>query len=114
MQYGCIAKKLGHSFSAEIHERIGGYDYRLCEVPEDGLDLFMRSRDFLGINVTIPYKKDVIPYLYEMNDVARRIGSVNTVVNRGGSNHDLTISASTPGYPLTAKKSLFWEPAAPR
>ena len=83
MQYGCIAKKLGHSFSAEIHERIGGYDYRLCEVPEDGLDLFMRSRDFLGINVTIPYKKDVIPYLYEMNDVARRIGSVNTVVNRG-------------------------------
>ncbi len=84
MQYGCIAKKLGHSFSGEIHSKIGGYDYRLREVPPEELDDFMTKRDFLGINVTIPYKKDVIPYLYEMNDVAARIGSVNTVVNRGG------------------------------
>lgn len=84
MQYGCIAKKLGHSFSAEIHSEIGGYDYRLCEVPEEELDGFMRRRDFLGINVTIPYKKDVIPYLSGLSDVARRIGSVNTVVNRDG------------------------------
>ena len=84
MEYGCIAKKLGHSFSAEIHSLIGGYDYRLREVAEDELDSFMKARDFIGINVTIPYKKDVIPYLSEMNDIAARIGSVNTVVNRGG------------------------------
>ena len=84
MDYGCIARKLGHSFSEEIHNLIGGYDYRLREVPEDELDDFMTRRDFKGINVTIPYKKDVIPYLYEMNDIAKRIGSVNTVVNRGG------------------------------
>lgn len=84
MEFGCIAKKLGHSFSAEIHSLIGDYDYRLCEVPVDGLDDFMRKRDFKGINVTIPYKKDVIPYLDGMNDVAKRIGSVNTVVNREG------------------------------
>lgn len=84
MEYGCIARKLGHSFSAEIHSLIGGYDYQLREVPESELDEFMNKRDFLGINVTIPYKKDVIPYLFEMNEVARRIGSVNTVVNRGG------------------------------
>ena len=84
MEYGCIAKKLGHSFSAEIHSLIGGYDYRLREVAEDELDSFMKARDFIGINVTIPYKKDVIPYLFEMNDIASRIGSVNTVVNRSG------------------------------
>ena len=84
MDYGCIARKLGHSFSEEIHNLIGGYDYRLREVSEDELDDFMTRRDFKGINVTIPYKKDVIPYLYEMNDIAKRIGSVNTVVNRGG------------------------------
>ena len=84
MQYGCIAEKLGHSFSAEIHALIGDYDYRLREVAKDDLDDFMRTRDFKGINVTIPYKKSVIPYLYEMSDTARRIGSVNTVVNRGG------------------------------
>lgn len=84
MEYGCIARKLGHSFSAEIHKLICDYDYRLREVPDTELDDFMTRRDFKGINVTIPYKKDVIPYLYEMNDYARRIGSVNTVVNRGG------------------------------
>lgn len=84
MEFGCIARKLGHSFSAEIHSLIGGYDYQLCEVPDGELDEFMKNRQFKGVNVTIPYKKDVIPYLFEMNDVARRIGSVNTVVNRDG------------------------------
>lgn len=84
MEYGCIAKKLGHSFSGEIHRLIGDYDYRLCEIAAEELDRFMRKRDFIGINVTIPYKKDVIPYLDGMSDIAERIGSVNTVVNRGG------------------------------
>lgn len=84
MEYGCIARKLGHSFSAEIHALIGGYDYQLREVPENELDVFMKESKFSGINVTIPYKKDVIPYLFEINDIARRIGSVNTVVNRSG------------------------------
>lgn len=84
MDYGCIAKKLGHSFSGEIHRLIGSYEYCLHEVPEDELDTFMKSRNFKGINVTIPYKKDVIPYLDGLNEVAKRIGSVNTVVNREG------------------------------
>ena len=84
MEYGCIAKKLGHSFSAEIHSLIGGYDYRLREVKEEELAEFMLARDFKGINVTIPYKKDVIPFLEGLNDVAKRIGAVNTVVNRNG------------------------------
>lgn len=84
MDYGCIARKLGHSFSAEIHRLIGDYDYRLCEVPDEELAGFMLRRDFKGINVTIPYKKDVIPYLDGISDTARAIGSVNTVVNCGG------------------------------
>ena len=72
LKYGLIGEKLGHSFSAEIHGRIGrydrsesgGYDYCLAEISSGELDSFMRSRDFLGINVTIPYKQDVIPVSY--------------------------------------------------
>ena len=84
MKYGLIGEKLGHSFSPEIHRKLGRYDYRLREIPQGSLDAFMRAREFAGINVTIPYKTDVIPYLDELSDLAREIGAVNTVVNRGG------------------------------
>ena len=84
MKYGCIAERLGHSFSREIHEKIGRYEYELREIPKGALDGFMTGHDFLGINVTIPYKRDVIPYLYEIDEPARRMGAVNTIVNRGG------------------------------
>ncbi len=84
MEYGCIAERLGHSFSKSIHEKIDSYDYVLREVPKDGLDAFMKTRAFRGINVTIPYKQDVIPYLDEISETARKIGAVNTIVNRGG------------------------------
>ena len=84
MEYGLIGEHLGHSFSRDIHGRIGDYKYELKEIPREGLDAFMRARDFKGINVTIPYKQDVIPYLDEISDSARAIGAVNTIVNRGG------------------------------
>ena len=84
LKYGCIGEKLGHSFSKEIHNLIADYDYDLKEIPKDGLDAFMKARDFKAINVTIPYKEAVIPYLYEIDDAARAIGSVNTIVNRNG------------------------------
>lgn len=84
MEYGCIAERLGHSFSKSIHEKIDSYDYVLQEVPKDGLDAFMKARAFRGINVTIPYKQDVIPYLDEISETARKIGAVNTIINRGG------------------------------
>lgn len=83
MKYGLIGEKLGHSFSKTIHEQLG-YDYELREIARDELDGFMNSRDFLGINVTIPYKEAVIPYLDKTDEIAREIGAVNTVVNRGG------------------------------
>ena len=84
MKYGLIGEKLGHSFSKTIHEALGGYEYQLCEVAPDKLDDFMQKRDFIGINVTIPYKQAVIPYLDEIDESAKKIGAVNTVVNRDG------------------------------
>ena len=84
MDYGCIGERLAHSFSKDIHQRIASYSYELCEVPRDDLDAFMTRRDFKAINVTIPYKESVIPYLYHIDDTAREIGAVNTVVNRNG------------------------------
>ncbi len=83
MQYGLIGEKLGHSFSKEIHESIGG-EYRLCELQADELCEFMSKRDFEGINVTIPYKQKVIPLLDELSQDAEEIGAVNTVVCRSG------------------------------
>lgn len=84
MEYGCIGKKLPHSFSKIIHEKIGDYSYKLVELTEEELPKFMENRDFKAINVTIPYKEAVIPYLYEMSDTAKSIGAVNTVINRNG------------------------------
>lgn len=84
MEYGCIAERLGHSFSKSIHEKIDSYDYMLREVPKDELDAFMKARAFRGINVTIPYKQDVIAYLDEISETAKKIGAVNTIVNCGG------------------------------
>ena len=84
MEYGCIAEKLGHSFSREIHAALGAYPYELCEVSPDALEAFMKARCFRGINVTIPYKEAVIPYLSYLDGQAEKIGAVNTVVNREG------------------------------
>ena len=84
MKYGLIGEKLGHSFSKIIHSKLGDYSYELCEIKRDELDGFMLKRDFIGINVTIPYKETVIPYLYWIDDSAREIGAVNTIINRDG------------------------------
>ena len=84
MKYGLIGEKLGHSFSKEIHEMIGDYKYEIHEVAKTEIDNFMKEKDFIGINVTIPYKETVIPYLDEIDPVALRIGAVNTIINVGG------------------------------
>lgn len=84
MMYGLIAEKLGHSFSKDIHNRLFDYSYELKEIPRDELDSFMRKKDFKAINVTIPYKESVIPYLDWVSDTARKIGAVNTIVNENG------------------------------
>ncbi len=84
MKYGLIGEKLGHSFSKEIHEMLADYTYELKEIPREDLDGFMKARDFSAINVTIPYKQTVIPYLDEISPRAKEIGVVNTIVNRDG------------------------------
>ncbi len=84
MKYGCIGEHLKHSFSKEIHEEFAPYSYDICEIPKDEIDSFMKKAEFSAINVTIPYKETVIPYLYQIDENAKKIGAVNTVVNRNG------------------------------
>lgn len=84
MEYGLIGRTLAHSFSPELHALLGGYDYRLTELEPHQLEEFLEKKDFRGINVTIPYKQTVIPFLDEIDRRARMIGAVNTVVNRDG------------------------------
>lgn len=84
MQYGLIGEKLSHSFSKPIHEALSDYEYEIKEIPREELDAFMKKADFKGINVTIPYKSQVISYLHHISQDAQRIGAVNTVVNRQG------------------------------
>ena len=84
MKYGLIGEKLGHSFSKEIHERIGKYEYDLIELDRNQFKSFMMERNFKAINVTIPYKQEVIPYLDYISDEAKKIGAVNTIVNKDG------------------------------
>lgn len=84
MKYGLIGEKLGHSFSKIIHEKLGSYSYELKEIKKEELSDFMKSKDFIGINVTIPYKSEVIPYLDYIDEYAKAIGAVNTVINRDG------------------------------
>ena len=84
MVYGLIGEKLGHSFSPALHAMIGDYPYETLELAQNELAPFFAARDFKGINVTIPYKTAVMPFLDEISPAARKIGAVNTVVNRGG------------------------------
>ena len=84
MEYGLIGEHLPHSFSKEIHEQLADYTYDLHELTPDALDGFMREKAFKAINVTIPYKRDVMAYLDEISPSAKEIGAVNTIVNRGG------------------------------
>ncbi|MEE1185498.1 MAG: shikimate kinase [Acutalibacteraceae bacterium] len=84
MEYGCIGEKLSHSFSKIIHNEICDYDYELYEIKKDELKTLLTERKFKAINVTIPYKQDVIPYLDSIDEFALKIGAVNTIVNKNG------------------------------
>lgn len=102
--YGLLGEKLGHSFSPEIHSMLGNYEYRLFEVEKNELENFIKHGEWDGINVTIPYKKEVMPFLDEISENAQKIGSVNTVVRRSdgtlfGDNTDYY------GFLYTVKRS---------
>lgn len=80
--YGLLGEKLGHSFSPKIHALLGDTPYDLYEKRPHELEEFLLHGDLAGMNVTIPYKKTVMPYCAALTDIARRIGSVNTLVRR--------------------------------
>ena len=79
---GLLGRKLGHSYSPEIHALLGDYSYTLYEKEPEELEQFLLEGDFQGLNVTIPYKKAVLPFCRELSDTARRLGAVNTLVRR--------------------------------
>lgn len=81
LRCGLIGKTLGHSYSPQIHAHLDSYEYKLIEMPEEEVDVFLKSDNFDAINVTIPYKKTVMPFLDVISDEALRIGSVNTVTH---------------------------------
>ncbi len=82
MKCGLLGRKLGHSYSPQIHRYFGDYSFDLFEKEPEDLESFIKYGDFTGINVTMPYKKDVIPFLDELSPVAGKLGCVNTIVRR--------------------------------
>ena len=84
MKCGLLGRKLGHSYSPQIHAQLADYSYELFEKEPEELENFLKNGDFSGINVTVPYKKDVIPYLHELTPRAKKLGAVNTIVRKDG------------------------------
>lgn len=82
MQCGLLGEHLSHSFSPQIHAQLGTYPYRLYEVQPEGLGNFLNNTPFTGINVTIPYKKAVIPYCKQLTPTAALLGAVNTIIRQ--------------------------------
>lgn len=80
MNCGLLGHHLTHSYSPQIHSHLGEYNYQLFDIAPEGLEVFLQSRDFDGINVTIPYKKAVIPYCDALSPQAQQLGAVNTIV----------------------------------
>lgn len=103
MEYGLIGETLGHSYSKQIHEQLADYCYEPHPLSKEEFPAFMENRDFCAINVTIPYKQAVIPYLTAMDDNAKAIGAVNTIVNRDGKLYGY--NTDMPGFMYMAKKN---------
>lgn len=82
MNCGLLGRKLSHSYSPQIHSCLADYSYTLFEKEPDQLADFLNSGTFTGLNVTIPYKKEVLPYCAELSESARKLGAVNTIVRR--------------------------------
>lgn len=115
IEYGLLGARLGHSYSKPIHNLLADYEYELYAVTPDELKTLMQSRRFKGLNVTIPYKKDVLPYLDEVAPEVNEVGSANTLVmgtdgKLRGYNTDLPgflSMADRAGIMLTGKKVVI-------
>ena len=115
MEYGLIGAKLGHSYSPAIHARLGDYDYRLYERTEAAFIDLMASRQFKGLNVTIPYKVVAYAHCDALSDTAREVGCVNTLIVRPdgtlyGHNTDISgfmAMAKRAGVEIAGKKCVI-------
>lgn len=116
-KFGLLGRKLGHSFSPEIHRQLGKYcepyQYQLFQVEPEQLEDFVRNGDWAGLNVTIPYKQEVMKFCDEISPEAQRIGAVNTLVRRNGRiigyNTDYTgfrKTVESSGAPVHGAKSI--------
>ena len=107
--YGLLGRKLGHRWSVPIHQALGCPDYRLIELEPDALEAFLRRTDIGGLNVTIPYKRDVMPYCDEIDAAVRTASSAPTTPMRRAF-------ATWPGgraSPLPGGKPSSWAAVAP-
>ena len=103
MKCGLLGRKLGHSYSPQIHAHLGMYSYDLFEKEPEEVEDFLKNGDFSAINVTIPYKKTVMPYCH-LTERAKHMGSVNTIIRQlDGSTVSATVNtdAETVGDALT-------------
>ena len=82
MKCGLLGRKLGHSYSPQIHSFLGNYSYQLYEKEPEEIGDFLKNGDFSAINVTIPYKKDVLQHCTRLTECAKRMGAVNTIVRQ--------------------------------
>lgn len=101
--YGLLGRKLGHSWSAPIHKALGCDSYRMIELEPEQLGDFLRREDIGGLNVTMPYKRDVMPFCDVIDEGAQAIGSVNTLVRRGGKLYGYNTDID--GFLYTARRS---------
>lgn len=116
LRCGLLGRTLGHSYSPAIHAELGDYEYKLYEKEPQDLAAFLQSGEFDALNVTIPYKKDVMAYCAALSPAARRIGSVNTLVRRKdgtlyGDNTDadgFAYMVKTSGVGVAGKKALVF------
>ena len=116
MQCGLLGEKLSHSYSPQIHAQLADYHYDLFEKSPDQVEDFVRHGEWHGLNVTIPYKKTVIPFCDDLSETAESIGSVNTLLRRGdgsiyGDNTDafgfeMLLESVLPDTDLVGKKAL--------
>ena len=114
MQCGLLGRTLSYSYSPSIHSMLGNYSYILFEKEPEELEAFLKSGEFDGLNVTIPYKKAVIPYLDHLSPIAKRLGAVNTIVRKPdgtliGHNTDyfgFSAMVAKSGVPVAGKKAL--------
>ncbi|MCL1884471.1 MAG: shikimate kinase [Defluviitaleaceae bacterium] len=116
MNCGLLGRKLAHSYSPAIHAEFGGYNYKIFEVEPDNLGDFFSTKDFHGINITIPYKQAAMEFCKELSPTAQAIGSVNTILKKPngdlfGDNTDAAgfrKMVDLLGIPISGKKIIIF------